>query len=371
MFTPAKPVSGRRPYLACTSISVYIAYEKSIHGTEIMVSFKTDRLQSIFNSFAGKRIAVVGDLMLDRYFWGTVSRLSPEAPVPVVEVEEESTRLGGAANVANNIASLGGMPLLVGVMGKDSGAELMRSIVTEKGFPASGLVVDAARPTTMKTRVIAHNQHVVRVDQERKNDISQEVERKIIDVLKSEINSIDGIILEDYNKGVLTNNLIKEVIHLATMHHKVVTVDPKFNNFFEYRDVTVFKPNRKEMEEAVGRRLQSLEEMKQVAIELLTKIHAKNILLTLGDKGMMLVEQSGDSAYVETKARTVADVSGAGDTVIATLTMALVAGASVREAAMLANYAGGIVCGDVGIVPIDKKVLFHVVSEEIETGTVQ
>jgi rfaE bifunctional protein kinase chain/domain len=336
-----------------------------------MVNFNTDRLQTIFNSFAGKRIAVVGDLMLDRYFWGTVSRLSPEAPVPVVEVEEESTRLGGAANVANNIASLGSTPLLVGVVGNDSGAELMRSIVKEKGFPTTGLVVDAARPTTMKTRVIAHNQHVVRVDQEIKSDISHEIERNIVDVLTNDISSIDGIILEDYNKGVLTNNLIKEVVHLATTHRKVITVDPKFNNFFDYRDVTVFKPNRKEMEEAIGRKIQNLDEMKQVAIELLKKIHAKNILLTLGDKGMMLVEQSGDSAYVETKARTVADVSGAGDTVIATLTMALVAGASVREAAMLANYAGGIVCGEVGIVPIDKKVLFNAVSEEMDNGSVQ
>jgi rfaE bifunctional protein kinase chain/domain len=220
-----------------------------------MVNFNTDRLQTIFNSFAGKRIAVVGDLMLDRYFWGTVSRLSPEAPVPVVEVEEESTRLGGAANVANNIASLGSTPLLVGVVGNDSGAELMRSIVKEKGFPTTGLVVDAARPTTMKTRVIAHNQHVVRVDQEIKSDISHEIERNIVDVLTNDISSIDGIILEDYNKGVLTNNLIKEVVHLATTHRKVITVDPKFNNFFDYRDVTVFKPNRKEMEEAIGRKI--------------------------------------------------------------------------------------------------------------------
>ncbi len=335
-----------------------------------MVKFKTDRLQTIFNSFAGKRIAVVGDLMLDRYFWGTVSRLSPEAPVPIVEVEEESIRMGGAANVANNIASLGGTPLLVGVVGNDSGAELMRSLVKEKKFPSTGLVVDATRPTTMKTRVIAHNQHVVRVDQEMKNNISQEIERTLIDVMRNDIDSIDGIILEDYNKGVLTNTLIKEVVHLATTHKKVVTVDPKFNNFFEYHDVTVFKPNRKEMEEAIGRRLHDFDEMKQIAIELLNKIRAKNILLTLGDKGMMLVEQSGDSAYVETKARTVADVSGAGDTVIATLTMALVAGASVREAAMLANYAGGIVCGAVGIVPIDKKVLLNTVLEEMN-GSVQ
>ncbi|HVN47993.1 MAG TPA: D-glycero-beta-D-manno-heptose-7-phosphate kinase [Bacteroidota bacterium] len=335
-----------------------------------MVKFKTDRLQTIFNAFAGKRIAVIGDLMLDRYFWGTVSRLSPEAPVPIVEVEEESVRLGGAANVANNIASLGGTPLLVGVVGNDSGAEFMRSLVKEKKFPATGLVVDATRPTTMKTRVIAHNQHVVRVDQETKNDISQEIEHTILHVLKNDIDSIDGIILEDYNKGVMTNNLIKEVVRLAAAHKKVVTVDPKFNNFFEYHGVTVFKPNRKEMEEAIGRKLHDFDEMKLVAFELLKKIQAKNILLTLGDKGMMLVEESGDSAYVETKARTVADVSGAGDTVIATLTMALVAGASVREAAMLANYAGGIVCGEVGIVPIDKNNLFDTIIEEMN-GSVQ
>ena len=169
-----------------------------------MVNFTSSRLEAIQNGFVNKRIAVIGDLMLDRYFWGTVSRISPEAPVPVVEVDEESTRLGGAANVANNIASLGGMPLLIGVVGKDIGADMLQNLVAGNGFPTDGIVVDDSRPTTVKTRVIAHSQHVVRIDQEGKVDLKAEIQAKIFANLERQISSLDGIILEDYNKCVLT-----------------------------------------------------------------------------------------------------------------------------------------------------------------------
>jgi D-glycero-beta-D-manno-heptose-7-phosphate kinase len=326
-----------------------------------MVNFTSDRLKTIQKSFAGKRIAVIGDLMLDRYFWGKVTRISPEAPVPIVEIEEDSTRLGGAANVANNIASLGGVPVMIGVVGKDTGAELLRNLMTEKGFPIDGIVVDNSRPTTMKTRVIAHGQHVVRIDQEEKVDLNTDVRSQVYSNLKNHIDSLDGIILEDYNKGVLTKDLILSVVRLAKDKKKIIAVDPKFNNFFEYQGVTIFKPNRKEAEEALGRRLHSLTDMETAARELLTKLNAENILLTLGENGMILLEHNGSLAHVETKARHVADVSGAGDTVIATLTMAMVAGASMRESAALANYAGGIVCGEVGIVPIEKGFLIQTI----------
>jgi D-glycero-beta-D-manno-heptose-7-phosphate kinase len=330
-----------------------------------MVNLTPNRLDEIQRRFTGKRIAVVGDLMLDRYFWGRVSRISPEAPVPVVEVEEESTRLGGAANVANNIASLGGVPVMIGVVGNDAGAESLKKLVAEKNFPTNGIVVDHSRPTTIKTRVIAHGQHVVRIDQEEKVDLDENVQGRVLAALKSQIESFDGIILEDYNKGVLTRGLISSLVQLSQEYRKPITVDPKFNNFFDYRGVSVFKPNRKETEEALGRRLHTFAEMEEAAHELLAKLEAENILLTLGEMGMILLERNGLLAHVETKARHVADVSGAGDTVIATLTMAMVAGASVRESAMLANYAGGIVCGEVGIVPIDKKVLFQTIMQDI------
>ena len=330
-----------------------------------MVNLTPKRLEEIQKRFAGRRVAVVGDLMLDRYFWGKVSRISPEAPVPVVEVDEESTRLGGAANVANNIASLGGVPVMIGVVGRDIGADILKNLVASNGFPTDGIVVDSSRPTTIKTRVIAHNQHVVRIDQEEKVDIDADTQAKVLTSLKNQIASLDGIILEDYNKGVLTKKLIKSVIKLAKDNKKKITVDPKFNNFFDYQGVSVFKPNRKETEEALGCRLNTFTEVEKAARELLTKLDADNILLTLGERGMLLFERNGSLAHVETKARNVADVSGAGDTVIATLTMAIVAGASVKESAVLANYAGGIVCGEVGIVPIDKGVLIQTILEDI------
>lgn len=322
-----------------------------------MVTFTPDRLQSIFERFSGKTIAVIGDLMLDRYYWGSVARLSPEAPVPVVEVESESVRLGGAANVAHNIATLGGTPLLIGVVGKDDDGKLFRSIVHENGFPPEGLVEDPSRPTTVKTRVIAHDQHVVRVDKEVKDDIREDVQAKILAALKSRIDSIDAVILEDYNKGVIVKNLITELIALAGKSGKIVAVDPKFHNFFEYKNVTVFKPNRKETEEALGCRLDNAESVEQAGRTLVDRLKAENVLLTLGERGMSLFESAGKVTHVPTMARKVADVSGAGDTVISTLTMAMAAGANVREASTLANVAGGIVCGEVGIASVNPSVL--------------
>jgi rfaE bifunctional protein kinase chain/domain len=326
-----------------------------------VVSFESSRLAALFEAFEGKRIAVVGDLMLDRYYWGTVNRISPEAPVPVVEVDEESTRLGGAANVANNIASLGGTPFLVGVIGSDDGGILLRKTVESQGFSPDGLVTDTGRPTTVKTRVIAHSQHVVRIDQEVKSDIGAAVQQRVIEVLTSHLSSIDAIILEDYNKGVMTSGLIRTVIELARTHGRIVTVDPKFNNFFEYRQATVFKPNRKETEEALGVRLGSMADVEAAGRSLLGRLEAENVLMTLGERGMALFERSGEVSIVPTHARHVADVSGAGDTVVSTLTIALAAGARTKEAAALANHAGGIVCGEVGIVPINKQALYEAV----------
>ncbi len=317
----------------------------------------------LHDAFVGKRIAVVGDLMLDRYFWGTVSRISPEAPVPVVEVESESTRLGGAANVANNIASLGGVPIMMGVIGNDDAGKMLKKIIEDQQFPTNGIVLDDTRPTTIKTRVIAHGQHVVRIDREAKNDVGEEVQQQLIKSLERQLNDIQGIILEDYNKGVLAKGLIVRIIELAKRKKKIIAVDPKFNNFFEYKDVTIFKPNRKETEEALGVRLSTDEKIKKAGKDLLDRLSAENVLLTLGEKGMSLFERNGSVSTIPTAARRVADVSGAGDTVISTLTMAMASGANIGESSTLANLAGGIVCGEVGIVPIDKKTLFSAVAD--------
>ena len=329
-----------------------------------MVQFTSRDLQQLLERCRGKKIAVVGDLMVDRYYWGDVMRISPEAPVPVVEVKSESTRLGGAANVANNIASLGGTPLMIGVVGKDNGGTVLRSLVRDAGFTDRGLIVDPSRPTTVKSRVIAHHQHVVRIDQESKQDVKQEIADQMLEVLRTEGDSLRAIILEDYNKGVVTKTVIHDVIAFARERGIPVAVDPKFNNFFEYQNVTVFKPNRKETEEALGMRLDSPEAIERAGRELMKRLQADHVLLTLGERGMSLFARDGAPLNVPTRARKVADVSGAGDTVIATLTMALAAGTTVQQAASLANYAGGVVCGEVGIVPIDPKALVEAILED-------
>ncbi len=324
-----------------------------------------NRLKKIFKSLNGKTVAIVGDLMLDRYVWGQVKRISPEAPVPIVEVENESVRLGGAANVSNNINSLGGIPLLLGVVGNDISGKLLKEISIEQGSDPSGIIVDDARPTTVKTRVIAFNQHVVRIDNESRSEISKSTQIKIMEILKSNISKIDAIIFQDYNKGVIVKDLIHNIISLAKAHDKIITVDPKYNNFFEYKNVFVFKPNRKETEEALGIKLNDQHTLESAGKKLLESLHSNNVIITRGEYGMSIFKNNSEVKHIPTTARKVADVSGAGDTVISTLTMAITAGADIYEAAVLANTAGGIVCADVGIVPIDKEELYRTLLEDM------
>ena len=329
-----------------------------------MVEITPKRLNSLKENFKGKRIAVIGDMMLDQYFWGDVKRISPEAPVPVVEVDDEFARFGGAANVALNILKLGGIPLPIGIIGNDNDGKIFKSLMTQAGINNTGIIVDKKRPTTSKLRVIAGKQHVVRIDKENKEYIGKEVENKIINFLRKNINSLDGIILEDYNKGVLTKKVIAAAIELANSKNKIITVDPKFENFFEYKNVTVFKPNRKEAQDAFGTRIKNEKDLLSVGKKLIENLNPKYALLTLGEKGICLFEKNKEMKSVPTKARKVSDVSGAGDTVISTLTIALAAGANIYEAAYLANYAGGLVCEEVGIVPIECNYLFSTVSKE-------
>lgn len=321
------------------------------------MTLQHSRIQQLLTGIKEKRLAVIGDVMIDRYIWGNVSRVSPEAPVPVVEVESESTRLGGAANVANNITSLGARAFLIGIAGNDANGKELKQILDEQNTSSEGIIIDPSRPTTVKTRVIAHNQHVVRIDSEEKKDIDDTIQKKVLSILQNSIESIDGIIIEDYNKGVVVQQLIHAVIALAKKYNKVITVDPKFNNFFEYKNVSVFKPNIKETEEALGKKLRSEDNVLSAGKLLLERLQADNVLLTRSEKGMSLFEKNGAVTHIPTRAREVADVSGAGDTVIATLTAMLTAGATVKEAAILANMAGGIVVGEVGIVPIKPEQL--------------
>jgi len=330
-----------------------------------MVKLTNKRLNSLKKKFNNLKIAVVGDMMLDCYYWGDVKRISPEAPVPVVEVGNEFFRFGGAANVALNISKLGGVPIPVGVIGYDNFGTTFTSLITESNISDEGIVVDEERPTTAKTRVIADNQHVVRIDKESKRNINKKIQNEIYNYLAKNINKLDGIILQDYNKGVLTVSLIEKIISLANKNKVLITVDPKFNNFFAYKNVTVFKPNRKEAEDVLGMKIKSADDIKTAGGKILSKLNAKYLLLTLGEDGIAVFEKGKLPKQMPTKARKVADVSGAGDTVISTLTMALAAGANILEASYLANYAGGIVCEEVGIIPIEQKKLFDVVIKEL------
>ena len=322
-----------------------------------MVRFTESRLNEIFKSGSGKNILVYGDLMIDRYLWGNVSRISPEAPVPIINIEDEEIRFGGAANVANNLIGLGATPVIVGVIGNDLWGENFRSLLNKNELPDGGLLVDEGRPTTIKTRIIGNNQHIARVDREKVNRVGKNLLGTAYNFIHENIANISALVIQDYNKGMIVPESIKQMIELANTHKKIITVDPKFNNFMDFRGVTVFKPNKKETEEALAMRIQSDEDLKTACNILLKQLSAKSILITRGEEGMALIEESGEFSLVETRTRNVADVSGAGDTVIATLTFGLAAGCSIPEAVTLSNFAAGLVCGEVGVVPVKRDKL--------------
>jgi rfaE bifunctional protein kinase chain/domain len=326
-----------------------------------MQNLSRERANEIITGAANKKIAVVGDVMLDRYFWGGVSRISPEAPVPVVDVESETYHLGGAANVAKNLKSLGLEPLLCGVIGNDNSGKSFIDICEKIGLDSSGLYIDDERPTTVKTRVFGNNQQLLRLDREVRDELSDEGEHFILDLL-DRTKGLAGIIFEDYNKGTISDGLIREVISRAKQFKVPVFVDPKFANFFTYKGVTVFKPNRKEAKEALSIDINTPAEVEKAGKMLLEKLDSENILLTLGKDGMMLFEKNGDISSVPTRARNVSDVSGAGDTAIATLAAAIAGNANIKEAAALANYASGVVCEQPGIVSIKVNELLETVA---------
>lgn len=327
-----------------------------------MIEVDFERAKYLISKCEGKKIAVVGDVMLDRFFWGTVNRISPEAPVPVVELEEETAHLGGASNVANNLRNLGVNPILCGVIGNDNSGNLFLEIAKRSGIDTTGIYIDNQRPTTVKTRIIANNQHVVRVDREVREPISEEATFFIIERI-AEVKDLDGIIFQDYNKGTITTKLIHRLISLANEKEIPTFVDPKFENFFEYRNTTVFKPNRKEAQQALNMKIKTREQIIDVGIELLRRLNTKAVLLTLGSDGMALFESEDEVSFVPTRARKVADVSGAGDTTIATFAAIFSTGASMKESATIANYAAGAVCEEPGVVPITINKLLETIKK--------
>lgn len=335
----------------------------------IMLELDEERARYLISRCEGKKIAVVGDVMLDRFLWGTVNRISPEAPVPVVELEEETAHLGGASNVANNLRNLGVTPILCGVIGNDTSGKIFLDIAQQSGIDISGIYIDQQRPTTVKTRIIASNQHVVRVDREVREPISVDAMLFIIEKIANERN-LDGIIFQDYNKGTITPKLIHRLITLANEKEIPTFVDPKFENFFEYQNTTVFKPNRKEAQQALNMKIKTREQVIEAGTELLSRLNTKAVLLTLGADGMALFESENDISFVPTRARKVADVSGAGDTTIATFAAIYSTGASFKEAATIANYAAGAVCEEPGVVPITIEKLLETIRKNNRKQTI-
>lgn len=315
--------------------------------------------------FADSKVLVIGDIMFDHFIWGRVSRISPEAPVPVVDVQTDNLLLGGCANVLNNIFSMGGQVSLAGVVGNDAMGTLLIKRFKDMKVPTQGIVVEVDRPTTLKTRVIAHNQQVVRFDRESRRPIAESSIEKIIDHVKNMRNKLGAIVISDYGKGVVNRPFLDEIRQLLSDRGIVVCVDPKKNDFAFYHGFDIITPNHHEAERAMGiEDMNGAEAGKGVRIKnavkkLLNQLDLRALLITRGEKGMTLFE--GEGSFVQTnfpaEAKEVYDVTGAGDTVIGVFALAVASGATFKEAAFLANHAAGIVVGKVGTAMVSQKEL--------------
>ena len=309
-----------------------------------------ERLEILLKKMATTKVVVVGDAMLDVYLVGEVDRVSPEAPVPVVTVHASRHGLGGAANVAANVAALGAECRLVAVVGEDQRGQSVRAELDDLKLNSSFLITDTTRPTTSKTRVVARGQQMLRIDEEIEDPISAKVMEKLGRSLERALEDADALLIEDYNKGTLVPQVIERGMTIAKKRSVPVVVDPKFKNFFAYRGATVFKPNRRELELAMGAALDLAHP--DALPDSLERLSVDNLLLTLGAEGMLLATKDGQITRIPTMAREVYDVSGAGDTVTAWVGTALAGGASVREAAHIANFAAGIEVGKAGVATV-------------------
>ena len=303
------------------------------------------RFVSLVNAFPERRLLVLGDLILDRYVWGSVERISPEAPVPIVRVDRESTMLGGAGNVARNLASLGAQTEIVAAVGEDEAARELLQLFASWKIGVSGLVTDAGRPTTLKTRVIARAQQVVRYDREIDEPIAARTADALVDALRTQAARAEGVVIQDYGKGLLTPDLIQEAMAIFAEQRLRVFVDPKQGNWERYRGAELVKPNLREAEQITGIQVRDESDLEPLGEALLGLTDAQSIAITRGERGMSLYSKEHGLQQVPTEARAVADVAGAGDTAVATLALARLSGASWIESAELANAAAGFVVG--------------------------
>jgi len=321
---------------------------------------KLSSAEEIISGFSNLNALIIGDVMIDAYLWGKVNRISPEAPVPIVAISKKENRLGGAANVAINVQALGAIPVLCSVIGTDSDSKTFIELLQKQGLTTEGIIQSPSRTTTVKTRVIGNNHQMLRVDEEVEDEINHSDRKQLIDRITALVKSrkIDVIIFEDYDKGVIGKFLIGEVVKLAGNKGIPVAVDPKKKNFNHYRQVTLFKPNLKELREGMKVDLDkgNINEVSHVIKKLAEENQIETVLVTLSEKGAYVYNKK-DSKYLPAHVRNIADVSGAGDTVISVAALCIASGASPVTAAILSNFAGGIVCEKVGVVPIEKSQL--------------
>ncbi len=329
-----------------------------IQGHEIQQSmWNKDVLRGILARHKNKKIFVVGDIGIDRYTIGTVERISPEAPVPIVLVVEEKLKLGLAANVADNIQALGAIPILLGVVGKDRGAEDLRSLLKSNHIQSTHLVVDGSRRTVLKERVVSERQQLVRVDYESLHKIDQKIENRVLALFKKQIAKVDGVVIEDYAKGLISENMLKSILGMAKRAGKKVAIDPNIKTPVEYyQGATVLTPNTKEAEHLSGIMIRDHASLLKSGFKLLKATHSEHIVITRGKDGMAIFSKGNSEVrIIPTYAREVYDVSGAGDTVISVLMLSLVAGASIEEASVLGNLAAGIEVGKRGTATVSPE----------------
>lgn len=308
-------------------------------------------LKEYVDRFPRARIFVIGDIIMDEYIWGDVSRISPEAPVPVVEVKRETKMLGGAANVINNIASLGAKPILCGIIGDDPTGREILDRVHQMGLITDGMAIEKGRHTSIKTRVVAHSQQVVRFDRESQTDIKPESINKLLDFIGQNLNSLDAIVVSDYGKGMISESLMKglrDLVGSASDGSLIICVDPKTGNFEHYYGVDVITPNHHEAGAFCGLEIVDKGTLMRAGRQMLSELNCRSVLITQGKHGMTLFENTGETTHIPTVAKKVFDVTGAGDTVIGTFSLGLACGLDLKSAAILSNFAAGIVVGEVG-----------------------
>ena len=327
-------------------------------------SISEERLREIFDNFKNKKVLIIGDIMLDKYVFGDVERISPEAPVPVVTVINEKDEIGGAGNVAKNIKSLGANPILLSVIGNDGVKKEIIDLMIAENLETDFLVNEEKRQTTKKTRIIARHQQIVRIDREDICDIKIDTEKMILEKIYAIKNEIDGIIISDYGKGVITKGLLEQIVGFANENDIFISVDPKDKNFNNYRNVSLITPNNHEASRAFGEKIIDEESLIRAGKGLLEKMNCQNLLITRGENGMTLFTQCGEYKHFPTVALEVFDVTGAGDTVISTFTLAVIAGATMQEAAWISNHAASIVIREVGAQATTTEELFQALHEE-------